>query len=286
MAKIKDYVNLMRVRQWYKNLIVFLALIFAEKLFHTNLFLLTIVAFFSLSFVSSSGYIINDIIDRNKDALHPEKKSRPIASGKVKIPQAIIFFLALLVVGLIIAYILSPPFFIAVSSLFILTQIYSLYLKHILFADILTISTLFVIRALSGTYIIESSVSPWLILCPFFLASFLSVGKRHSDKLLMKENSKETRKVLDQYTPQLTNNLMNISITLLIICFTLYSFLSGFQELIYTLPLGLYTIFRFYYLISYGSIIARHPEKMIHDKPLIIGALLWSAMTIIVVYMI
>ena len=284
MARIKDYINLIRVRQWYKNLIVFLALVFSENLFNSEMFFLTVLAFFSLSLVSSAGYIINDIGDQEKDGHHIEKRYRPIAAGRIKVPSAIILVIFLLLIGLLLAYSITNLFFLIVASLFIATQVYTFYLKDILFADILTISSLFAIRAISGGLAIDVRISPWLILCPFFLAMFLGVGKRKADICLMKKAANKTRKVLEHYTETLTNQMMTLSTVLLIVSYSLYSFLSEHPNLIYTLPFALYTILRFFYLINNGSTIARHPEKIFKDRPLVIGLLLWIVITGMLIY--
>jgi 4-hydroxybenzoate polyprenyltransferase len=284
MAKPKDYINLMRVRQWYKNLIVFLALVFSENLFNGELFWITVLAFISLSLVSSAGYVINDIGDRKKDQLHSEKRYRPIAAGRIKAPAGVILVILLLLIGLTIAYSITTWFFVIVASLFIVTQIYTFYLKNILFADILTISTLFAIRAISGGLAIDVRISPWLILCPFFLAMFLGVGKRKADIHLMKKEASKTRKVLEHYTETLTNQMMTLSTVLLIVSYSLYSFLSEHPNLIYTLPFALYTILQFFHLINRGSTIARNPEEIFKNKPVIIGLILWIIITGMLIY--
>ncbi|PIZ52035.1 decaprenyl-phosphate phosphoribosyltransferase [Candidatus Woesearchaeota archaeon CG_4_10_14_0_2_um_filter_33_13] len=285
MTKIKDYLNLMRIRQWYKNLVVFLAIIFSEKLFDGELFLISILAFFSLSFVSSAGYIINDLVDRKKDALHPEKKNRPLASGKIGLNKAILALLLLLIIGLLIAKSINLTFLLIVILLFVLTQIYTLYLKNVLFADILTIASLFALRALSGALAVDVWVSPWLILCPFFLALFLVVGKRQADLSLMKTDGKRTRAILEHYNKQLTNQLVNFSTILLIVSYCLYSFLSEHPTLIYTVPLGIYLIFGFLNLINNGSDVARHPERVFKNKPLVIGMAIWVGLTLSIIYL-
>jgi len=274
----------MRVRQWYKNLLIFLAIFFSSNISNYEHLYLTMIGFFALSFVSSANYIINDLIDIKKDQLHPEKKFRPLAAGKIRKSVAIILAILLLILALFIAYNLNVQFMGIVVLMFVITQIYTFYLKKIVFADILTIAILFVIRALSGAVLIDVQISPWLVLCPFFLSLFLSVGKRHSDILLMKEKSAKTRKVLKDYTQKLTESLMTISTTLLIISYALYSFLSEHQNLLYTLPFALFVIFRYYQLISNGSVIARHPEKVIKDKAIIIGILLWVIITAVMIY--
>ncbi len=290
--KIAAVIDLMRVRQWYKNLVVFLALFFSGNLFDWQLFLLVLLGFVIVCLTSSAGYVINDIIDLERDRAHPEKRNRPLASGKISNGGALILTFILLIGAAFMMRILPvlflpvvPLFFIyTVVVLFLLTLFYSSILKNIIFADVLTISTLFVLRAIAGAVMIDVVISPWLILGPFFLSLFLSIGKRHADLLLLKEKSFVTREVLKEYNVELTNSLMIISTTLLIISYALYSFLSDYNYLIYTIPFALFVIFRFYYLIQQGSVIARHPERIIRDRQIIGGILLWLLVTGFVIY--
>ena len=281
---LRHYLKLLRVSQWYKNLVVFLALFFSGNGTDAEYVITTIIAFFSLCLISSGNYVINDLIDLKRDRLHPEKKYRMLPSGKVRIFAAIVLAVLSLLMGFAIAVTLSTQFLVATVWLFLLTLAYSLWLKQVLFADILTIGTLFVIRAMAGAFVIDVQVSPWLILCPFFLSLFLSVGKRHSEVHLLGEKAGATRRVLLEYTPDLTTSLMVISTTLLIISYALYSFLSEHANLIYTLPFALFVIFRFYYLITSGNVIGRQAQKFIFDRPLVAGLLLWAIVTAVVLY--
>ncbi len=284
MNKINDIISLLRIQQWYKNLLVFLAMFFSGHLFILGDVFLSVLGFFSLSFVSSSYYIINDIVDFKKDCLHPEKKMRPIASGKISIGFASFICIILLITGLYLALSLGTMFFYLVLSLFVLSQLYTFVLKKIMFADILAIATLFVIRAISGAFIIGVVVSPWLILCPFFLALFLAAGKRHGDLLYLEEKASDSRKVLSEYTLEMTHSLMLVSTTLLVMSYALYSFLSEYNSLLYTLPFALFVIFRYFHLISSGSSVARHPEKVFDDKVMVVGLVLWLVVTFVLIY--
>lgn len=281
---ISGYLQLIRIRQWYKNLVVFLALFFSGNLFNLPLVYLSIMAFFSLALVSSANYIINDLVDLKRDALHLEKKFRPLASGKIKKNTAILLAAILLCFGLLIAINLTSTFIYLVLLLILISQAYNFFLKNLVFADILTIATLFVIRAIAGAVAIEVKVSPWLILCPFFLSLFLSVGKRQAELQLLQENAKATREVLPDYNPALTNSLLIISTTLLITSYALYSFLSTHPNLLYTLPFALFVIFRYYYFITANSVIARHPERIVGDKAIILGIIFWIIATMGLVY--
>lgn len=282
---IRDYIDLIRVRQWYKNLLVFLALFFAGVLFNWADLSITLLAFFSLSFISSVGYIINDLIDLEKDKSHPEKKVRSLASGRVSKAVAGIVGVLLLIFGFGIAYVISLSFVYVLTSFFALSLLYTFVLKKIIFADVITISLFFVARAVAGAIAINVYISPWLILCPFFLALFLAIGKRHSDLLLLKEKAGRTRDVLADYTLDLTNSLMIVSTTLLLISYALYSFFSNHQNFIVALPFAIFVVFRYYYLIQSGSVIARQSEKLLQDKQMVIGIVLWGLVTFLLLYL-
>mgnify|MGYP000592537404 CR=1 FL=1 len=269
------YFELIRVKQWYKNVVVFIPLVFAGKFLDLKALILTLIGFFALCLVSSSNYIINDLKDIEKDRRHPEKKFRPIASGKVKKWEAIIICSALLAASIFISVKLSISFFLCVVAIFVLTQGYTFYLRNEQFLDIIMIAINFVIRAVSGAFIINVRISPWLILCTFFLSLFLSAGKREADIRLLKDKAVFHKRVLKDYNIQITNALMIISTSALILSYALYSFLSIYPMLIYTIPFALYAIFRYLYLVYSGSEIGRHPEKAILDKRLLIGSFLW-----------
>lgn len=278
------YAQLLRVHQWYKNLVIFLPLLFSGMLLDYSASLYTLLGFASLCLASSAGYIINDIVDRKADKENPEKKTRPIASGLISVRFAFFSAIILLLASLCLAFVISELFFFSVLALFILTLIYTLWLKNIVFADILAIATNFVIRAVSGVFIIKFEVSPWLILCIFFLSLFLSTGKRAAELSLLSSKAVVHRKTLNYYSPNVTQSLITISTTLLIISYSLYSFMSKHPLMIYTLPFALFTIFRFLLLIYSGSPVARHPEYAFKVKSLLLGAILWLISIILVLY--
>lgn len=278
------YLHLLRPRQWYKNLVVFLPLIFSQYLFNTEDFLKVSLGFLALCLVSSANYIINDILDREKDKYHPEKCKRPIASGEISIPEALAMCIFLLFISTLLAYDLAPKFSFFVWSLFGLTTLYSVSLKNEPFADLLMIAVNFIVRAVSGAVIINRDISPWLVFCTFFLSLFLSTAKRESDLHYLKEKAAEHKPVLKYYTPELTRALMIIATTSLIISYAMYSFLSQYQHLLFSLPFALYCIFRYFYLAMQGSEIARHPEKGFKDIRLVLGGVGWAISIILLIY--
>lgn len=216
--RIIDYIKLIRPWQWYKNLVIFLAIFFVGEFFHLLLLESVILGFAALSLVSSANYVLNDIIDRKKDRAHPEKKNRPLANGKITLIEAWAIMALMLAAGMLIAYYLGILFFISASGLFIITLAYSLFLKNEPIADILIIAINFVIRAVSGAFIIKVFISPWLILCPFFLALFLVAGKRDADIRFIKDTTSisKYRKVLKHYNKEIIDGILVISATSLI----------------------------------------------------------------------
>ncbi len=276
--------HLFRIQQWYKNFLVFLPLVFAGLLVDPRSFFLTTLGFLALCLMSSTNYILNDILDSEKDKVHPEKKHRLIASGNVSIATATTLAIILATTSLVLAFFLSEIFFILLLIFFFLTQLYSLYFKEELFADIIFISTNFVLRAMAGSFILDIRLSPWLIICTFFLSLFIAVGKRKADISLLKSKANMHKKVLQDYEENITNTLMIIATTALLLSYSLYSFLSIYPQLIYSLPFALYAILRYFYLIETKNVIARHPEKFYKDTRLLIGIFLWTTLVIFLMY--
>ena len=281
---IKDYVKLLRIQQWYKNIVVFLPLVFALSLTDLDLLIKTIIGFFMLCFVSSSNYVINDIIDRKKDLLHPEKKSRPIASGKINVAAGLLIAIIFLAISLVGSFFLSVNFMYAIIFLFLFTQLYSFKLKHEPFMDILAIAINFVVRAISGIFIINVELGHWIIIGTFFLALFLVTAKRRSESLFLKDIKSEHRKVLEVYNPEISNILLIISTTLLIVSYAFFISLSQYTRLFITFPIILYLIFRYLNFVQTNSIIARSPELLFKDKKTVLALMLYVIVTLLLLY--
>ena len=178
---MKSIFKLLRPKQWTKNGLVFAALIFAGAIFREGYFLRTLVGFSVFCLISSSVYVLNDIVDRGKDRLHPKKKDRPVASGAISVPIAVCLLVVLLLVTLVVAYVLNVYFFLVILAYFLINVAYSLALKKIAILDIMCIASGFVLRALSGSFLIDVGISPWLIVCTLLLALFLAIHKRKGE---------------------------------------------------------------------------------------------------------
>lgn len=280
--------KLLRINQWYKNLLVFLPLVFGLQLADIDALSNTVLAFVSLCFISSANYILNDFVDSSRDKARILKKNY-LSSGEISVWSAFALLIIFFSSAVLIASYLSLAFTLFVLALFVLTTLYSFLFKHELFADVILISVNFVIRAVSGAFVISDDtfvpyiwVSPWLIVGVFFLALFLAVGKRAAEVVISKKNL-TYRSTLIGYTPELTNALMFISTSVLVMSYALYSFLSIHPTLILTMPFAIYIIFRYLHLIYSGSKIPLE-NRFYLDSRLLIGIMLWAVVTFLVLY--
>ncbi len=182
LDRICQYARILRPEQYYKNLVVFLAIYFSGNILNPSKVVATGIGFVVLCLLSSANYIINDIVDKTRDKYNKEKAGRPIASGKVTVQQGAAIALALAIISLAASYLISKEFFLFALSFFLLTSLYTFLLKKEVFLDIIAIASNFVIRAMAGAAIIGVKSSPWLIVGTFFLALFLAAGKRKSEK--------------------------------------------------------------------------------------------------------
>lgn len=282
---LKDWIKLLRITQWYKNLIIFLPIIFAQQIFNFSNIKTTIIGFFIFCLISSSSYIINDIKDRKKDCNHPEKKSRPIAAKKISPHSALFISSILLFTALLMAIIINKTFFLLGLGLYVNTVfIYTFFLKKEPIADLILIAINYIIRAVSGAIIINVKLSPWLLLCTFFLGLFLATSKRTSDFFYLNKEAQNYKKVFKKYNQETLKFILIISTCLLILSYSLYSFFSQYPYLMLTLPFALYTIIYFTNLVFNGSMIPRRLELLIYDNKLLTSIMLWAWLVMIIIY--
>jgi 4-hydroxybenzoate polyprenyltransferase len=205
---IRAIVQQVRVRQWTKNLVLFAGVIFAHQFMNGREMERAVVGFFSFCLLASTIYVMNDLIDLDMDRVHPKKRLRPIASGRLSIPLAWIL-MVVFSPGVLLS--VSPERFLPVAiGYLILNVLYTLLLKRIVMVDVLAISIGFVLRAVGGVALLRDPVelSPWLLLCTFFLALFLAVGKRRHERVLLQDQAEHHRKTLAEYPPELVDQLI------------------------------------------------------------------------------
>lgn len=282
----KNLIVAMRPKQWTKNFLIFAALIFAERLFHYHDILLVLIAFIVFCFLSSSLYIINDLVDIEQDREHPKKRNRPFASGKISKGTGIIFSVVLALISLITAFLTGKGhFFIIALTFFMLNLIYSFKLKRLPILDVLGLSLSFVLRAAAGGVIIKVFVSPWLIVCTFLLALFMAIGKRRGEIILLEENHAKHRHVLSCYSIKLLDQMISVSTSSILIAYSLYTFTSGKSvALMCTIPFVIYGIFRYLYLV-YQENRGENPTSIfISDRPMQINIFCWLIAVLIIFY--
>jgi 4-hydroxybenzoate polyprenyltransferase len=280
---IKELIISMRPRQWYKNLVLFIGIVFSLNLLNLNLWIDVIAAFAIFCVLSGSLYIINDIIDVEKDKNHPQKRNRPIASGELKPTNALISAVILIIIALEVSYSISILFLGAAITFFLLILIYSLFLKHHIIVDMMVISTGFVIRAIAGCLAVGVLISPWLIIGAFLLALFLAIGKRRHELVLLGDKAETHRKILDGYSTEMLDQMMNITTSALIMSYSLYTFFTGKIFIMLTIPFAFYGIFRYIYMVhteNFGG----EPEMLFKDKGMLFSMVLWVILVIVILY--
>jgi len=280
---LKELLITMRPHQWYKNLVLFVSIIFSLNIRNLQMWSIAILAFFVFCLISGGEYIINDIIDREKDRNHPKKQKRPIASGMLKLNHALLFAIILIIGGLIASYFINIQFMILSISYILLILLYSLILKHIIIVDMLVISIGFVIRAIAGGVAINVFVSPWLIVCTFLVALFLAIAKRRHELVLLGDEGKNHRKILSDYSTMVLDQMMSIATAALIISYSMYTFLSNNYYMMLTIPFAIYGIFR-YLLLVHLSNFGGEAEMLFKDRGMQICIALWGVTAIGVLY--
>lgn len=279
----------MRPRQWTKNVFIFAALVFDKQLFVVDSFLRTLAGFALFCLISSSVYIFNDLADVEADRQHPEKKNRPIASGKLSVQSAWAAGIVLVLVTFVLAWLLSPGFELVIMAYFAINMAYSKWLKHIAILDVLIISLGFVLRVGAGvTLIAVERFSPWLYIVMFLLSLFLGFGKRRAELALLAHGAGSHRKVLDGYTLPLLDQYILIVSGTTIVAYSLYTFsapnVPENHSMMLTIPFMVYAIFRYLYLIQVKHAGGTPEEVLLSDRPFQASMLLWAVTVIVIFY--
>lgn len=280
----------MRPRQWItKNIFIFAALVADKQMLKPEAFLRTLAGFGLFCLISSCVYIINDIADVDADRQHPEKKNRPIASGKLPIGVAWAASIVFVAVAVTLSYLLTPSFCAIISGYFILNLAYSKWLKHIPILDVLIISTGFVLRVGAGvTLIAVERFSPWLYVVMTLLSLFLGFGKRRAELALLAHGAGSHRKVLDGYTLPLLDQYIMIVSGATIVAYSLYTFsapnLPENHTMMLTIPFVVYAIFRYMYLIEVKHEGGAPEEVLLSDRPFQIAMVLWGLVVLAIFY--
>jgi 4-hydroxybenzoate polyprenyltransferase len=285
---LKALLQTMRPRQWTKNGFVFFALVFDKQLFQLEAFLRTLSGFALFCLISSVVYLLNDIADIEADRKHPEKKKRPLPSGKLPVRVAWAAAIGLTVVVLPLGWLLSPVFAGVLAAYLVLNLAYSKWLKHIPIVDVLVIAAGFVLRVHSGVTLIEvERFSPWLYVVTTLGSLYLGFGKRRAELSLLDRGAGSHRRVLDGYTIPLLDQYVTIVSAATILAYSLYTFsapnLPENHSMMLSIPFVVYIIFRYLYLIQVTHEAGSPEEVLLKDTP-IQAAIVLLGLTVLAVF--
>jgi len=309
--QLYQILKLLRPRQWVKNIFLFAAIIFGGQLFDANHLIDVTLGFIAFCLLASSAYIINDLKDVEKDRLHPFKKGRPIASGKVSVLQAVILFIVLVTTSLVLAASIEELFFLIAVFYIILQITYSYFLKSIAIFDILVIALGYILRVLAGEVITGYHISAWLLLTTVSLSLFLAVAKRRSELTLLQGYDAKKIQAIRSSLSHYSENLLNAFSTMFATCtFIFYSFFTFLEDpagikiqislllpdflpyylqrkwLMITILPVIYGLMRYMQDI-YEKNEGESPEKVIlADRQLLASVIIWGFLVVFIIYVI
>ena len=287
---IRPLLQSLRPAQWAKNLFVLAPLVFGDLLLDAAAATRGLLALLAFCCASSAVYLINDLRDREEDRRHPLKRLRPLAAGTLAVPVAVAAVAVLAGAALAVAFYLGVPFARILGAYLIINVLYTLWFKHMVILDVMSISLGFVLRVEAGAEATGVEVSRWLFLCTIFLALFLAFSKRRHEITLLAGAASGQRPVLDHYSPAFLDQMINVVTASSVVSYALYAVapetVGKFhtENLVYTIPLVLYGIFRYLYLM-YQRPDARNPtEAILRDPPFLVNMLLWGLAVLWIVY--
>lgn len=280
---MKEIVELARPRHWIKNLVVLFPLVFGMRMGDPYAWTSALLAAVVFCFVSSFAYIINDIQDADSDRSHPNKKNRPLASGRTSVASASVWAVLFLLAGLVLALAVSSFLLIIIVAVYALLQLgYTFVFKRVVLIDVICIALGFVLRAVAGAVAISVAISPWLFICMFTFCLFVGFCKRYNELVTIGdiETAQSHRNTLISYSSELLTHLITISAGIAVVAFLLYGVNDrtvdnfGTNYFIYTLPVVIYGVFRFAMLSMNGSY-ADPTDLILRDRPFQITVLMW-----------
>lgn len=279
----------MRPKQWTKNVFVWAALVFDRKLFQIQYLLPTLAGFAIFCMLSSAVYLINDLVDIERDRLHPVKRNRPLASGQLRKSVAVVAAALIIAICVPAAFALNTAFGLISLAYLALMIAYSFYLKNRVIVDVMTIAAGFVLRVAGGVALVNvERFSPWLYICMTLLALFLGFSKRRHELALLAQDANNHRAILDEYSLRFLDEMINVVASSTVIAYSLYTFFApnvpANHTMMLTIPFVLYGIFRYLYLIHIKQEGGSPEELLLKDKPFFLNVILFGIAVIIVMY--
>ena len=296
MSPATAFVRSLRPTQWVKNLLLFAGVLFAGRLTDIEALFRAAEGFIAFSLLSGAVYLFNDLRDLEADRLHPRKRLRPLASGALTPGAAWLGLALVLVAAAILSAHLGPRFALTAGAYLGLNLGYSLGLKHVVLVDVITIAAGFVLRAIAGVELLvplvpDVELSPWLLVCTFFLALFLACGKRRQELLLQDQDlAGGRRRVLLAYTAPYLDTLVTVSMATTLLAYAIYTIwpatVEKFQTtgLLWTIPFVTYGLFRYLWLLRVQDGGEDPSQAIVSDRPLLVAIGLWAVVVAIVLY--
>jgi 4-hydroxybenzoate polyprenyltransferase len=285
----------MRPRQWTKNLIIFIPLVFTLreywKPFSREMFLYfgtALGAFVLYCIFAGIVYLINDLVDIDKDRAHPLKRNRPLASGALKQSHAVTAIILLALISLPLAFLLDPVFGVISIIYIAINLLYSFKLKHIVIIDVFVVAGGFVLRAIAGALAIHVPASPWLYVCTILLSLFISFAKRRHELVILEGDAENHRAILKEYTPEVLDEMISVTTASFVMAYSLYTFsaenLPKNRSMMLTIPFALYVVFRLLYQVHVKNEGGSPEEMILKDKSLFGALVLWGLMIVGILY--
>ena len=271
----------LRPEQWLKNGFVLAPVVFSGMLGDASVWLDSVIAVAAFCAASSAVYLVNDVIDREADRKHPSKRERPIASGEISVGTALVAAGILVAAAMAAAWTLGGWFPMVLGGYILLVVFYSAILKRVVFIDVLVLAAGFVLRVVGGAVAIDVPVSRWLLLCAYLLALYLALGKRRTELALLGEGAGTHREVLGHYTLDLVDQAISVVLGATVLAYTLYTVADdtvakvGSEGLMITVPIVLYGLFRYLYLLHRSEMGGSPTRVLVTDRPLLITVVVW-----------
>ena len=283
--RVTSFIHLLRPKQWVKNLFIFAALLFSKNIDKLPYVLIATYAFLCFCTTSSTVYIFNDLLDIEKDRLHPRKRKRPLAAGVISKSEALILMAFMLPSTVAFSFMVNYRFGIIIMIYLLNNVLYTLYVKHLVILDVMSIALGFILRVAGGALAIGVLISPWLLLCTFLLALFLGFSKRRNELLVLQGDAQSHRLILEHYSLEFIDSMLSIVTASTLISYSLYTFFASDDKYsMVTILFVLYGIFRYQYLI-YNKKLGESPEEIVlTDRPLLINIVLWVLTSIVILY--
>lgn len=287
---VKELIAGMHVRRWLKNIFMFAPLAFGMKLGMPDLIGRSVVAFGCLCLLSSASYLINDLVDSERDRYHPAKLDRPLASGRLKRSWAVGAAVVMAAASLLVAFVVDPRLGLVASAFLAVEIAYSLLLTNFVLLDVLTIAAAFVLRVLCGSVVARATTfSPWLYVCGSFLALFLALCKRRHELIVLGDLAPKHRRVLADYSSSLLGEMISVVTSSTVIAYSLYTFWGAHvpenKSMMLTIPFVLYGILRYLLIIQRRDLRGTPEEILIRDPPLAVNNVLWGVAVLAILYL-